>query len=286
LLITLGRQLADIVAEDVFFARRALEIYELDDASDVRFDYGYIHPDQDLDLQPVARVQACMLSVAQLSAKIATWNDIYLRLNAAQASGFDVVHPALSVSITDPTALAHLATSGELQFTIDSSMTPSSIFELKVNTLTLELAGATAASPATFWIEHSGHWKMAPRPNSANKGQKSLVEFNLFPHKETFNCNAGQGTLNAAIPAQAQSAAEPGPPFSFWGRGVMADWRIYPDPAATGLDLSKLTAIKLSFNCIGLAAQGATVPSGGLLQPAATLLPARNSTPGVKAAAA
>jgi hypothetical protein len=53
--ISMARQLTDIVAEDVFVARRSLEIYELDDASDVRFSYGYLHPDDDHSLVPLQR---------------------------------------------------------------------------------------------------------------------------------------------------------------------------------------------------------------------------------------
>ena len=40
-------------------------------------------------------------------------------------------------------------------------------------------------------------------------------------------------------------------------RPLIADYRIYPDPSARGLDLSKLTALKLSISCIGFARQGA-----------------------------
>ena len=41
MLLNVARNLADLVAEDVFIARRALEIYQLEDASSVRFDYGH-----------------------------------------------------------------------------------------------------------------------------------------------------------------------------------------------------------------------------------------------------
>jgi hypothetical protein len=116
---------------------------------------------------------------------------------------------------------------------------------------------------------------MVRRPNLAAPGQPELASFTLFPHSETFNLNAGQGRLNAAIPATAQSPSEPGPPFSFWGRGVIADWRILPDASATSLDLSQLTAVRLTFNCIGLVSQGSATPPTPLLQPSVTLLPPR-----------
>ena len=281
--INMGRQLMDIVAEDVFVARRALEIYELDDASDVRFSYGYLHPDDDHSLPPPQRVTQSQKSVAALAPAILTWNDIFNQLNAAQASGFDVVHPAISISITDPVVLAHLSTGNGLQFSIDVDATPSSIFELKVNSLELELDGASATSPVMFWIEHSGHWKMVPRPVASAHTDAALAEFTLFPHVEIFNCKASAGTLSATIPENPQSSAEPGPPFSFWGRGVIADYRIYPDPSARGLDLSKLTALKLSISCIGFARQGAAQSPPKVLKPVPVLLPGRTfaSTSGI-----
>jgi hypothetical protein len=274
-LIASARHLADIVAEEVFMARRALEIYQLEDATDVRFDYGYIHPDLDNTLPSLQRVVACLQTASQLPANILTWNDIFLKLNAAQTGGFDVVHPIVGVSITDPAALAQLRAGGALQFTIPRSATPASIFELKVNSLTIELEGASSSSPVILWIEHSGNWQMVRRPNLAEPGQSAIADFTLFPHSETLNLNAGQGRLRAAIPATPQSPSEPGPPFSFWGRGVIADWRIFPDASATSLDLSQLTAIRLTFNCIGLLSQGSAAPPTPVLQPPVTLLPGR-----------
>jgi hypothetical protein len=243
--IAAARHLVDIVAEDVFIARRALEIYQLDRADDLRFDYGYLHPDQDHSLTPLARVTQSQNSVSALAPSILTWNDLFNRLNVAQAAGFQVVHPAISFSITDPALLAKLSMGG-LQFSIDSSAMLPSVFELKVNSMQLTLEGASASKLAIIWIEHSGHWRMASR-----KGGQ--VEFSLFPHIEAFNCDPATGKLMAKIPAQPPSAAEPGPPFSFWGRGVVADWKIFPDASSVGLDFSKVTALNLTVQCIAFA---------------------------------
>jgi hypothetical protein len=81
--------------------------------------------------------------------------------------------------------------------------------------------------------------------------------------------------LSATIPENPQSSAEPGPPFSFWGRGVIADYRIYPDPSVRGLELSKLTALKLSISCIGFARQGAPQSPAKVLKPVPVFLPGR-----------
>jgi hypothetical protein len=285
ILIAAARHLADIVAEEIFLARRALEIYQLEDASNVRFDYGYIHPDLDNTLPPLDRAGYCQRSALELPANILTWNDIFLKLNAAQTGGFDVVHPVVGISITDPAALAQLRSGGGLQFTIPRSATPASIFELKVNGLAIELEGASASAPVFLWIEHSGKWQMVRRPDVGLPEPPATANFTLFPHAETFNFDVGQGRLNATIPATAQTPSEPGPPFSFWGRGVIADWRIFPEPSATGLDLSQLTAIRLTVNCIGLAAQGSATPPSTILRPEVTLLPARTSPAGSMRAA-
>jgi hypothetical protein len=213
-----------------------------------------------------------------LPANVLTWNDIFLKLNAAQTGGFDVVHPVVGVSITDEAALAQLREGGGLQFAIPVSATPASIFELKVNSLTIELEGASATSPVILWIEHSGNWQMVRRPILSQPGPPEIAEFTLFPHAETFNLNTGQGRLNASIPATPPSSAEPGPPFSFWGRGVIADWRIFPDASATSLDLSQLTAVRMTFNCIGLVSQGSATPPTSALEPNVTMLAPRTSS--------
>jgi hypothetical protein len=269
-----ARLLLDIVAEDVFLARRALEIYELDDASDVRFDYGYLHPDDEHSLPLVQRVIGCQNSVASLAPSVLTWNDVFTRLNVAQAAGFDVVHPAITISITDPTALAHVSSGGGLQFSIDAAAAPASIFELKTDSLQLELDGVSASTTVLFWIEHSGRWNMIPRPPN----QSSIVEFSLFPHVEIFNCKAGKGSLSASIPAHPQSSTEPGPPFAFWGRGVITEFRIFPDASAHALDLSHLRSLNLTVGCIGLVAQGAAQPHPATVRPAPVLLPSRTFT--------
>jgi hypothetical protein len=128
-----------------------------------------------------------------------------------------------------------------------------------VGSLDLELIGASATGSALLWVQHSGHWIMARRPSPAVPNPPD-VEFALFPHVEAFNLRAGSGALSAAIPAQPQSNVDPGPPFSFWGRGALADWTLFTDASATALDLSGLSAITFRIGCIGLVAQGTVVP--------------------------
>ena len=237
-LLTVARALADMVSEDMFLARRALEIYQLADASDVHFDYGYLHPDVDHNLagQPLQRVLASLHSLAELPADVITWNQIFVALNEAETSGYDVVHPVIEVVIDDSQALAQLRNGAGLQFSIGigpnpvSGAIPSDIYELKVNTLQLQLQGATASGTALVWAQHNGHWVMK-RPPTADLPDPLDIEFSLFSHLEAFNLAAGPDPT-AQIPAQPQTSTDPGPPFSFWGRGALAGWTLFVDPSS------------------------------------------------------
>lgn len=280
-MIIVARRLADMVAEDVFLARRALEIYQLADASDVRFDYGHLHPDEDHDLQlvPLQRVQNSLEKVNALPAAVITWNEVFVNLNEAQTGGFDIVHPVIEVVIDDAAALDHLRTGGGLQFAVGITAAavpvnmPDDLFELKVDNLRLALSGASASAAALMWMRHSGHWIMKQRP-SVGLANPPDAEFVLVSHVEAFNVAAGANPT-AMIPSHPQTSTEPGPPFSFWGRGVLAEWLLFPDASATALDLSGLTEARLEIGCIGLVPHGAVTPTDLQLRPAATLLPVR-----------
>ena len=273
-MIDVARKLAAYVADDFFIARRALEIYELQDASTAHFDYGRLHPDQDNDLifHPLQRAQLSLQSVSSLPTEVITWNNIYMSLNESLTSGFDVVHPDIEVTIDDPAAIASLKSGGGLRFSVGigpyaaSATIPDSIYELKVNNLTLELDGASASGAARLWIQHTGHWIMNPRPTAANASPASS-EFTLFPHLEIFNLATGSAPLTSQIPEQPQSTANPGPPFSFWGRGALADWSLFTDSSIGSLNLANLSSIKLRIGCIGLVTQGATAPTQIAVRP-------------------
>jgi hypothetical protein len=68
---------------------------------------------------------------------------------------------------------------------------------------------------------------------------------------------------SAVIPAQPQTSTDPGPPFSFWGRGAPADWTLFIDQFSAGaLDLTGLSKVRLSIGCIGFVVQGGDTASG------------------------
>ncbi len=251
LLIRAGRRLVDKVMEDVFVAQRAREIYQLDGIGGLRFDFGYLHPDDDRDLTPAParRASACLLSLSGLAVQVLAWDQLFRQLNTAQI-GFDVVHPQLSVTIADAVRLQEFAGGSALDFSIDLADVPAQTFEPKVNALRLELAGASSEQSGNIRIVHSGRWSMNRRTDG------SVTEFLMLPRSELFACSRGSGTLTAKIPANPQSSAEPGPPFSFWGRGVATTFRLQVAQPSV-IDVSQLSAIHLTIDCIGYAPQGA-----------------------------
>ena len=282
-LLTVARALAAMVSEAFFLARRALEVYQLQDASDVHFDYGFLHPDLDNSYisQPLLRVQKSLQSVTELPSDVITWNQIFVAANDAETAGYDIVHPTLEVVITDPGALAHLGSGGALQFSVGigpdpaAGTLPADIYALKVDTLSLTLTGATASGEALVWLQHNGHWLMR-RPPTTDQPQPPDIEFSLLRHVEAFNFAAGPDPT-AMIPAGPQTSAEPGPPFSFWGRGALADWTLFADASATALDLTALSEVQLLIGCIGTVAQGAVTPPTIQISPTARLVAATPS---------
>jgi hypothetical protein len=252
LLIRSAREIVDMVMEDVFLAQRAREIYQLDRLFDLRFDFGFLHPDVDRSLTPATRASASLTSLSGMAIHVLAWDQIFEQLNTAQI-GFDVIHPQLSVTITDAAKLAEFGEGRTLDFSIGLEAVPLKMFELKVNAMTLELTGATTAQSANVWVTHSGKWSMNRRTNDG------VTDLLLLPRSELFAFSSGVGTLKAKIPANP-SSTEPGPPFSFWGRGVVTTFRLEV-AQPTVIDLSQLSAMHVTIDCIGYAAQG----TGGLL---------------------
>jgi hypothetical protein len=128
--------------------------------------------------------------------------------------------------------------------------------------MSLEMVGASSAQSANIWTTHSGQWSMNRRTDG------SVTDLLLLPRSELFACSPGVGTLKAKIPANPQSSSEPGPPFSFWGRGVATSFRLQVAQPSV-IDLSQLSALNLTIDCIGYAAQGAgAITALRTLQPA------------------
>jgi hypothetical protein len=248
LLIRSARDIVDMVMDDVFLAQRAREIYQLDRIAGLRFDFGYLHPDVDRSLTLAARASASITSLSGMAIHILAWDQIFQQLNTAQI-GFDVIHPQLSIAITEATKLQEFANGATLDFSINLADTPDKMFELKVNAMSLEMVGATSAQSANIWVTHSGQWSMKRRTDG------SITDLLLLPRSELFACSPGVGRLKAKIPANPQSLAELGPPFSFWGRGVATRFHLQVARPSV-IDLSQLTAIHLTIDCIRICDAG------------------------------
>jgi hypothetical protein len=82
----------------------------------------------------------------------------------------------------------------------------------------------------------------------------SVTTVLLRPRREVFAITAGSGTLSSNIPAHPQSNSEPGPPFSFWGRGASTTFTLEVAQPST-LNLSQLSAIHVTVDCIAFAPQ-------------------------------
>ena len=247
LLIRAARQVVDMVMDDVFLAQRAREIYQLEGTPNLRFDFGYLHPDTERSLSPALRAAATLASLAGMPIQILAWNQMFQQLNSAQI-GFDVIHPQLSVTITDPAQLQAFASGSALRVTIGLESVPSGMFELKANALSLQLNRAVTSQSANIWVTHSGEWAMNRRTDG------SVTTMLLRPRREVFAIAAGSGILTSSIPANPQSNSEPGPPFSFWGRGTATTFTLELAQPST-LDLAQLTAIHVTVDCIAFAPQ-------------------------------
>jgi hypothetical protein len=208
-----------MVMEDVFLALRAREIYQLEGTPGLRFDFGFLHPDLDHSLRPAQRAAASLITLADMPIQVLSWIKMFEQLNTAQI-GFDVIHPQLSLTISDPSQLQAFANGAALSFSITRADVRSGMFELKANALHLELTGASSAQSANVWVTtHSGEWSMNRRTDGS---QTTML---LRPRREVFAIRSGSGALRASIPANPQSNSEPGPPLSFWGRGVATTFR-------------------------------------------------------------
>jgi len=248
-LIRSARQLVDMVMEDVFLAQRAREIYQLEGTPGLRFDFGFLHPDVDRSLGPTQRAAASLISLADMPVQVLSWIKMFEQLNTAQV-GYDIVHPQMSLTITNPAQLQAFANGAVLSFSISLTDVPAGMFELKANALHLEMTSASSPESANVWVTHSGEWSMNRRTDG------SVTTMFLHPRREVFAIPAGSGTLRASIPANPQANSESGPPFSFWGRGVATVFRLQIAPPSV-VDFSQLSAIHVTVDCIGYAPQTA-----------------------------
>jgi len=99
----------------------------------------------------------------------------------------------------------------------------------------------------------------------------STITMSLRPRSEVFAVGAATGRLTASIPAHPQSNSETGPPFSFWGRGVVTTFQLQIPPPSL-MNLAQLSSIHITVDCIAFARHGAgTLPTVATIKPAVQL---------------
>lgn len=232
----------DIVMKYAFFAARALEIYTLADLSaDIRYDYGYVHPDQEADhrdgLLPLLKlIAAYRSSWARFVGIIALRN----RYDSYFGSG-TVVRDKVFLTVdggTDPIRLEQFRQTRHLILLVDLEDLPPTRFEAKAAYALLSLVGATANVPALSCIvEHSGR-------SSSRRRDNTVAELVLRP-RATVVQTAKTGLAFTG----AHAGIDPGE-LSFWGRGVATGWHVFIEPdemTRRDVDLTGLTSIELEI---------------------------------------
>ena len=195
-------------------------------------------------LRPAQRAAASLITLADMPIQVLSWTKMYEQLNTAQI-GFDVIHPQISLTITDPAQLQAFANGAALSFSISLADVPAGMFELKANALHLEMVGASSTQSSNVWVTHSGEWSMNRRTDG------SVTTHVSAPAARKCSASRRLGTLT---PYPRESAVElrVGTTLLVLGTGVAATFRLETAPPSA-MDLSQLSAIHVTVDCIGYA---------------------------------
>jgi hypothetical protein len=224
----------DVLIKYAFFAARALEIYTFADMSnEIRYDYGYIHPDREEELPLPQLIDEYVASWSRL-VSVVTYRDRYEQYFI----GPSLVHDIHYLVVEDAQRLADFRASRDLYFNVALSDLPASRFEAKVEAVYLALVGATASAPAiTVIVEHSGDYQVRKRDSTT-------AELVLRPRSSVVL--AAESNLQYGGGASGTSPSG----FSAWGRGIAAVWHLYIEDAERlrdQVDLTNLTKIQIGI---------------------------------------
>lgn len=229
----------DILVKYAFFAARSLEIYTLADLSDeIRYDYGYIHPDIEQDYQDR------LLPLAQLIGAYQTsWSRFVDIVNYRNSydnyfGSSNKVNDKVFLSFTDPRLLAQFRQVPNLLVTVDLQYLPPTRYEAKIEYVLLSLTGATANVPAiSCLVEHSGRF-------TTRKRDETTMSLILRP-RPTVVQTAKTGLTYTGVRIGTSPRD-----LGFWGRGVATTWNVSIEPdemARRQIDLSGLSAIEIEI---------------------------------------
>ena len=230
----------DTLIKYAFLAARSLEIYTFADlSSEIRYDYGYLHPDREQDL-----LADDAKSLIQLLAEYtASWSRFvgvvnYRNRYEQYFLGANLVHDIKFLSITDAQTLADFKATHDLSLQVELGELPPSRHEAKAEAVYLALVGVTAAAPAvTLIVEHSGSYDVTLRDGSTR---------HLVLHPRPTVTTASKSALQLAGAAVGTSPLD----LPFWGRGVATTWHLSIEDAeilTNQVDLSELSELQVGI---------------------------------------
>jgi hypothetical protein len=261
-LISMAQQYMNVLIKYAFYCARALEIYTLKNMSaEVRFDYGYIHPDKEADYKIGLLTLAELLGLYHDS-----WSTFASLISyREQYDGYfqtdDWVSDYHQLSFADANLLNKFKRKPELHFAVRIQDLPPSRYEAKVTSVYVAFVGAASKhGTITAVIEHSGRYSERKRTNK-------IVNVALQPRSAV--------VVAKLTPLESDGGVveEPEVKVGFWGRGVAAGWHLSIEPSEmrkNAVDLSGLTEIQIwfsyqSFLLQRLVSPGLTTVKDGLL---------------------
>jgi hypothetical protein len=237
-LIQNAQRFMDVLIEYTFLAIRSLEIYTLADLSnDLRFDFGYIHPDDEENKSPNDLAIAYKTSWLKFAGIVL----LRKRFDDYFASG-DFVHDIFRVTIKDEGTLADFRVAHSLVLVVDRGALPSGRLETKVESVHIAMVGAKGEGPTISCImEHSGGYTERLR----NGTQVDLL---LGPRSAVIQAIVSSLEFRGGIAGGSPEK------LGFGGRGVASTWHLFieqEEMTSKHIDLSGLTEIEVA---IGYAA--------------------------------
>ena len=236
ILVKAAQHYMNTLTKYAFLAARALEIYTLEDLSgQIRYDYGYIHPDREKDYQEG------LITLTQLISKYehswTTFADLigYADRYHTYFSSGDLVHDLHRISFKDAQVLSDFRTKSKIRFTVRIEDLPTSRLEAKVDSVYVAFVGAKPKSNfISAIVEHSGRY-------SEQKRNGTVLDVALQPRREV--------VIAKIEPLQIRGNQVGDPQeLEFWGKGVAASWYLYIEPTEltnNQVDLSGLTEIQV-----------------------------------------
>jgi hypothetical protein len=238
------------MARFAFYAARALEIYTLDDLSaEIRYDYGFVHPDIDRDFV-YGRLTESQYALAYQTA----WSSVPTVLNYRQryldyftSSAADFTRDVYLRSIKDPLVLADFKEQHTLDISVD--LTDTELFgraEAKVEVVGVALIGAKSSNAfVACAVQHGGN-------SAQRKVDGNIVTQYLRPHATIIQSKFQPLASSDVIPDPHVDPLTAPRTIEFWGRGVATTWRLtVEDP---DVDLSAVSEIQFAIGYVAFLA--------------------------------